>query len=31
MLPQVFILENGVAKLTHIKIIQQNDSFSEIE
>lgn len=31
MLPQVFILENGVAKLTHIKILSQNDSFSQIE
>lgn len=31
MLPQVFVLENGKAKLTHIKIIKQNDSFSQIE
>lgn len=31
MLPQVFVLENGKAKLTHIKIIKQNDNFSQIE
>ncbi len=31
MIPQVFILENGVTKLTHIKILKQNDSFSQVE
>lgn len=31
MLPQVFVLENWEARLTHIKIIQQDDTFSQIE
>lgn len=31
MLPQVFILENWEARLTHIKIIQQDDTFSQVE
>lgn len=31
MIPQVFILENWEARLTHIKIIQQDDTFSQVE
>lgn len=31
MIPQVFVLEDNIAKLVHIKILSQNDYFSQIE
>jgi len=31
MVPQVFVLEDNIAKLVHIKILSQNDYFSQIE
>lgn len=31
MVPQVFVLEDGIARLVHIKILSQNDYFSQIE
>lgn len=31
MIPQVFVLEDGIARLVHIKILTQNNHFSEIE
>jgi hypothetical protein len=30
MIPQVFVLENWVAKLRDIQIIKQNDNFSQV-
>jgi hypothetical protein len=30
MIPQVFVLENSIAKLRNIEIQKQNDNFSQV-